>query len=209
MTTSQRMDAIEMAQHRRRPLPETAQTAAYLDMMQQVHRFQDALVAANPEEDQAKRIGAKLAELTELLEAQAVAEHERFYARGEVGGSLNQALLPPLMVDEMTDDRLHGYCVPGLFAMGLNQAMHGGIIAALFDVSMGRLAAGLEQRICRTAYLNTQYRNIAPIGQRLDVRVWTESVEGRKRFLRAELFHGATLCAEADALFVEVRAGHQ
>lgn len=198
-----------MSKRRRRPLPDTEQTAAYLAMMAQVRRFQESLVAANPAPEQAAALHSKLAELTELLDASRVPEHERLYARGAMGSSDSQALLPPVTVDFMDDDELRGHFIPGEFSMGMNQAMHGGIIAAIFDSTMGRLASGVPMRISRTAYLTTQYRNVSPIGERLELRCWVEKTEGRKRFIRAEIHHGETLCAEADALFVEVRAGYQ
>lgn len=209
MTTSQRMDAIEMTQHRRRPFPQDEQAAAYLDMMSQVRQFQDTLVAANPDVAQAQLIQSKLAELTELLATLEVPEHARLYALGDMGIAASQALVPPLTVDHFDDDELHAHFVPGQFAMGMNQAMHGGVIAALFDSAMGRMAAGPQGIPSRTAYLNTQYRNVAPVGVRLELRAQVASIEGRKRFITAQILHGDTLCAEADALFVAVRPGHQ
>ena len=209
MTTSQRMDAIEMTQHRRRPFPQTQQTAAYLKMMAQVRKFQDALVPANPDVEQAQLIQAKLAELTELLEQVAVPEEEQLYALGDMGISDSQALVPPLTVDSFDDNELRAHFVPGQFAMGMNQAMHGGVISLIFDSAMGRMAAGPQGMPCRTAYLTTQYRHVAPVEQRLELHAWVESVEGRKRFIAAKITHGETLCAEADALFVAVRPGHQ
>ena len=208
MTTSQRMDAMEMTQHRRRPFPDTEQAAAYLDMMAQVRAFQNALVPANPDAAQAHQIQTKLAELTDLLETLAVPEHERLYALGNLGSGQSQALLPPLTVDHFDDHELHAHFVPGQFAMGMNQAMHGGVISLIFDSAMGRMAAGPQGIACRTAYLNTQYRHVAPVDQRLELRARVELVEGRKRFIAAQLLHGETLCAEADALFVAVRPGH-
>lgn len=209
MTTSQRMDAVQMAKYRRRPMPDTAQSAAYLEMMREVHRFQSALTAANPDVSQAELLREKIAEITSVLETLRVPEHERLYALGDMGSSEGQALLPPLTMDYMDDDVLRAHFVASEFAMGMNQAMHGGVISAIFDTSMGRLSAGSKIRVSRTAYLTTQYRNVAPIGERLELRCWVVKVEGRKRFIQADLRHGDTLCAEADALFVEVRPGSQ
>ncbi len=209
MTTSQRMDAIEMTRYRRRPFPETPQATAYLDMMDQVRQLQNALVAAKPEVAESQAIAAKLAEVTELVQGLAVSEHEQLYGVGEMGGSISQALLPPLTLDFLDDEELRAHFTAGPFAMGTNQVMHGGVISAIFDTVMGRMALGLDGPACRTAYLNTQYRSVAPIGERLELRARVASIEGRKRFITAELFHGETLCAEADALFVELRSGHQ
>jgi acyl-CoA thioesterase FadM len=58
--------------------------------------------------------------------------------------------------------------------------------------------------MCRTAYLHVDYRAITPIGAEVVVTGQVVGVEGRKRLLRGELRHGDTLCAAADALFVEL-----
>ena len=65
---------------------------------------------------------------------------------------------------------------------------------------------GTQMRICRTAYLTTQYRNVTPIGERLELRAHMESAQGRKRFITGQLWH-AIPCAEADALFIELKPG--
>lgn len=38
------------------------------------------------------------------------------------------------------------------------------------------------------------------------MRAWVDRVEGRKRFIRGDMWVGETLCAEVDSLFVELRA---
>ena len=56
-------------------------------------------------------------------------------------------------------------------------------------------------------YEGTDFRAITPVNAMLDVRAWLASDEGRKRLLRGEIRHGATLCAEAEGLFVALRPG--
>lgn len=209
MTTSQSIDAIEMAQQRRRPLEDTPHTRAYVDMLAEVAAFHDVLVKANPNSEQLEYLTASLAELRTMLAGETVAEHERWYARGEMGGAHTQVLMPPLIIDDVDDQELHAHTVVGDYFTGLNQAVHGGVVSVLFDTAMGRLAMGKKLRVCRTAYLTTQYRNVTPLGERLELRATVDSSEGRKRFISAQLWHQDTLCAEADALFVEVRQGAQ
>ena len=48
---------------------------------------------------------------------------------------------------------------------------------------------------------------MTPVGVELEVRVWMDRIEGRKRFVRGELKHGPVLCAEAEGLFVELLEG--
>ena len=198
-----------MSKHRRRPLEDTPHTRAYIDMLAEVSAFHDALAQANPTPEQVEQLTSSMAELRTMLEGQAVAEHERWYGRGQLNGLRTQVLMPPLTIEAVDDQELRAYTVAGEYFTGMNQALHGGVVSVLFDTAMGRLAMGRTMRICRTASLTTQYRNVAPIGQRLDLRATLDSAEGRKRFISAQLWHEDTLCAEADALFVELRQGAQ
>lgn len=198
-----------MAKHRRRPLEDTPHTRAYVDMLSEVAAFHDALVQANPSPEQLAQMSASLAEMRTMLEGAAVTEHERWYARGELSGTATQVLMPPMTVEYVDDAEFRAHTVAGDYFMGLNGAMHGGVVSVLFDTAMGRMAMGTESRVSRTAYLTTHYRNITPIGERLELHAKVDSVDGRKRFISAQLWHEDTLCAEADALFIEVRPGSQ
>ena len=198
-----------MAKHRRRPLEDTPHTRAYVDMLSEVAAFHDALVQANPSPEQLAQMSASLAEMRTMLAGAAVTEHERWYARGELSGTATQVLMPPMTVEYVDDAEFRAHTVAGDYFMGLNGAMHGGVVSVLFDTAMGRMARGTEARVSRTAYLTTHYRNITPIGERLELHAKVDSVDGRKRFISAQLWHEDTLCAEADALFIEVRPGSQ
>ena len=198
-----------MAKHRRRPLEETPHTRAYVDMLGEVAAFHDALVQANPSPEQLAHMSASLAQMRTMLDDAAVAERERWYARGELSGTATQVMMPPMTIEHVDDAELRAHTVAGEYFMGLNGAMHGGVVSVLFDTAMGRMAMGTQFRVCRTAYLTTHYRNITPIGKRLELHARVDSTEGRKRFISAQLWHEDTLCAEADALFIEVRPGSQ
>lgn len=208
MSTTQHTDAIEMAKVRRRPLPDTPQVRAYIRLIKEVSQFHDALVQASPSEQQLTEVTETLASVRGVLEDTAVAEREQLYGNGQLGGP-NQLLMPPITYDALADDELRAHTVANKYYMGLNDTMHGGVVSVLFDTVMGRMAVGTEGRVCRTAYLTTHYRNITPIGERLDLHVAVEKAEGRKRFITGQLWHGETLCAEAESLFIEVKAGQQ
>src|SRR5690625_2753203 len=208
MTTSQDMDAIDMATQRHRPLEDTPESRAYLKMLCEVAAFQDTLVQANPTPEQVASVTDSVATMRAMLQTQVVAEHQRWYGRGEVG-SQAQVLMPQLSIEHVDDTELRATTVVGEYFTGINGAVHGGVVSVLFDTAMGRLAKGTAERVCRTAYLTTQYRHITPVGQRLDLLATVTAAEGRKRFIAAELWHEDQLCAEADALFVEVRPGAQ
>ncbi len=116
---------------------------------------------------------------------------------------------PELIVEVLDNERFEGTTLIGDYFLGVNGAAHGGIIAYIFDDILGRLSAGLDRAPSRTAYLKTDFRAITPVNERLRVHAWVEQIEGRKRFLRGEILHGDVVCAEADALFVELLPGQQ
>lgn len=197
-----------MSQIRRQPFPQTPHTQAYEQMIEEARQVQDALVQANPSAEQLAELTQTLSALRATLTQQAVPEEERLYGRGQMGGT-NQLLVPRMTFDHVDDHQLEAHLVAGEFFNGINEAMHGGVVSVVFDTAMGRLAMGAQHRICRTAYLTTQYRNVTPIGEHLEVRATVDTVQGRKRFISGQLWHGETLCAEAEALFIEVTAGQR
>src|SRR5699024_1485263 len=129
------------------------------------------------------------------------------YGRGSMGGSKTHALMPTMTMDYVDDELLRAHTVAGNYFAGMSNAMHGGVVLVLFDTVMGRLAMCTQTRICLIAYLTCTYRHPTPIGERLELRAHMESAQGRKRFITGQLWHGDTLCAEADALFIELKPG--
>ena len=92
--------------------------------------------------------------------------------------------------------------------VGGNNAVHGGMVAMLFDVMCGIVLHSVNRPISRTAFLHVDYRNVTPIEVPLTVRGWVAKVEGRKTFVGAELTDPAgTLLAEANGLMVELLPG--
>jgi len=209
MTSLDSLDGIAMAKLRGRRLEDTPHTRAYREMLDAVRGFQNAVVQANPSPQQLEQMTASLRQMQATLEAQAVPEAERWYGRGGVRDGRLHLVTPQLRFDAVEDDRIEAHTIPGEFYIGMNGAMHGGIVSAIFDALLGRMASGTQGRVCRTAYLTTNYRAITPLNERLDLVAKIESVERRKRFVSGQLWHGDTLCAEADALFVELLPGHQ
>ncbi len=106
------------------------------------------------------------------------------------------------------DGRLHGWARFRRFHLGRNGAVHGGIIAHLFDSVLGKtsfmLTGGPYQR---TAYLHVNYRKIVPIEKELQVDAGVSRVEGRKIFVDMRLCDGGTLLADGEGLFVLLKPG--
>lgn len=94
------------------------------------------------------------------------------------------------------------------FHLGRNGAVHGGVIAHLFDSVLGKTAylftGGPHQR---TAYLHINYRKIVPIDKELQVDARVVRVEDRKIFVDMRLRDGDALLAEGEGLFVRLKPG--
>jgi acyl-coenzyme A thioesterase PaaI-like protein len=117
-----------------------------------------------------------------------------------------RVLGPVLEVSAVDRDSLQGTVTFTSFYLGGNGAAHGGAIPLFLDEVLGRLANS-GRPICRTAYLNVDYRRVTPIGRKLRVEARFEREEGRKRYLHGALYDGEHLTAEGHGLFVELRAG--
>jgi acyl-coenzyme A thioesterase PaaI-like protein len=92
--------------------------------------------------------------------------------------------------------------------VGGNNAVHGGMVAMMFDVMCGIIIHAIGRPISRTAFLHVDYRSVTPIDVPLTVRGWSSKAEGRKTFVNAELTDGSgTLLAEANGLMVRLLPG--
>jgi acyl-coenzyme A thioesterase PaaI-like protein len=116
----------------------------------------------------------------------------------------------PNSVDPGEDGRLRGWALFRRFHLGRNGAVHGGIIAHLFDSVLGKtsfvLTGGPYQR---TAYLHVNYRKIVPIEKELQIDAGVARVEGRKIFVEMRLSDGDTLLADGEGLFVLLKPGQR
>ena len=114
----------------------------------------------------------------------------------------------PNSVDPCEDGRLRGWARFRRFHLGRNGAVHGGIIAHLFDSVLGKtsfvLTGGPYQR---TAYLHVNYRKIVPIEKELQVEAGVSRTEGRKIFVEMRLCDGADVLADGEGLFVRLKPG--
>ena len=98
---------------------------------------------------------------------------------------------------------------PGSEHQGYPGIMHGGILYALLDETIGR-AAFLRDMWVVTARMEVRYRRPVPIGSRL--RVEGTIVRARGRALEASgraLLADGTVAAEASGLFMELPAAQR
>lgn len=180
----------------------------YAQLISQLRTFLDMFSSAVLSGESSQELHATLSEATDVLAEEQVPEERRRYGRLPHLPAAGQATSPWYEVLEATPpDLLTGRAVFGPFFLGGKGAAHGGSIPLLFDELFGWLANAEGMPSSRTAYLSTQYRSVVRIGAELTFSAWTDRVEGRKRFLRAELRDGHVLCADAESLFVTLRPG--
>jgi acyl-coenzyme A thioesterase PaaI-like protein len=149
---------------------------------------------------------ARLAQVSDMLSAFLAPERQQITGyRLDLPGR-GQAFAPVFEPNRWDEQQVTGTVTLGRYYLGGNGAAHGGAVPLLFDEVMGRLAS-TGRKPARTAYLHVNFRAITPIDTELRLETHFDREEGRKRFLVGTLYHGDVLCADAEALFVELRPG--
>lgn len=117
-------------------------------------------------------------------------------------------LMPPWRIRSIGPDGVDVAVQFSRYHVGGNNAVHGGVVALMFDVMCGMIIHAVGRPISRTAFLHVDYRNVTPIDVPLTLRGWTSNIEGRKTFVNADLTDpDGTLLAEANGLMVQLRPG--
>ncbi|MFT4124611.1 MAG: PaaI family thioesterase [Gordonia sp. (in: high G+C Gram-positive bacteria)] len=179
----------------------------YGELGEEMRRFLDLARYACPPEDETAGLIDDLRALNARLERTQVDEWTSpsgtridLPARGNI-------TLPPYVVEQASADGVIVTVTFRPFHLGGNKAAHGGHVAVAFD-DLGGMAAALKvSGITRTAYLTVTYRSLTPLTVPLQMHAWVETRDGRKCFVRGTLHDGDRLCAEMDALFIQLRPG--
>jgi acyl-coenzyme A thioesterase PaaI-like protein len=179
--------------------------AEYGDMIAALRDFLDDVAAAAPDAATTVALTDDLNRWADRLAQSAVPERRQIFARRLDLPGRGQTMSPSFIPIAGDREKVAGTVTFGRYFLGGGGAVHGGAIPLLFDEVLGRLASSGGRAPARTAYLNTDFRSITPVGVELAVRAWFVSEQGRKRTLRAQLSHEDTLCAEAEGLFIEPR----
>ena len=117
-------------------------------------------------------------------------------------------LMPPWQIREFGPEGVEVGVQYSRYHVGGNNAVHGRMVAMMFDVMCGIIIHSIGRPISRTTFLHVDYRNITPIDVPLTMRGWASKVEGRKTFVNAELRDPAgTLLAESNGLMVQLLPG--
>ena len=149
----------------------------------------------------------------EVDAADAAATRSRNRELSTYTGKLN-VLAPPMTVHagELADGRaaLIGRVALDRLREGPPRAVHGGVVAGLFDELLGagqRLAGGGPGV---TGRLTVRYRRPTPIGEDLEFRVWVHDNRTRRVVLRGDCRVAGSdpdrshLTAEAEAVFLRI-----
>jgi len=105
----------------------------------------------------------------------------------------------------LSGGRVHASVTFGALYEGPPGYVHGGFIAMAFDEVLSLANARLGQP-GMTGTLSVKYRHPTPLHREVHLRSWVEHMKGRRVVVRGELSDGDTLCAEAEGLFVALRA---
>lgn len=181
------------------------QIEAYSAVLDELHAFHDALASAAPGAGMLDQLAGDLRRWKNSLALMEVPELERLSGRIQALPVRGHPALPPFVVDVSNGDRVEGTLTFGPYFLGGGSAVHGGMIMMMFDEVLGIHASSGGRRAARTAYMKTDFRSIVPIGETIRVRAWFEQEEGRKRYVRGDMWAGDVLCAEVEGLFVELR----
>jgi acyl-coenzyme A thioesterase PaaI-like protein len=114
-------------------------------------------------------------------------------------------LAPPIRL-WLEGERMVGSATFGAAYEGPPGCVHGGYVAAAFDEVLGSTQS-LSGSPGMTGRLTVSYRSPTPLETDLRFIGWLERVDGRKIFTRGELWADDRLCAEAEGLFISIRAG--
>jgi acyl-coenzyme A thioesterase PaaI-like protein len=167
--------------------------------------LQDRVVAARPPGDVVEHAARQIEQVAELLAEHSVGEPEQVAARLMPEAGRGQTLVPPIRVEDWDDSRVKGRMQFHRFHLGSNGAAHGGAISLFFDDLLGQLANMPGHPRARTASIRVNYRRIIPIDHELIARAEIIGRDGRKLTIAGELRGGATVLADAEGLFIQLR----
>jgi acyl-coenzyme A thioesterase PaaI-like protein len=184
----------------RRLVAHLRKTQAPREMLQQVEREVAALNDALAPYDH----GGPFAQRSLVM--QTMESHVRdtdlpadYFPYSPVIGPLNA--ISPLISFDFDGEEIraeHAFDAP---YNGPPTAVHGGIIALVFDELLGALGA-MRDTGGFTGTLTIRYRSLTPIGEKIRMRSWIAGQEGRKTFVSGTMHHGDRLCAEAEGIFI-------
>jgi len=128
---------------------------------------------------------------------------DRLFEQHPFAGPANP-LAPPLELFE-TDDGPAATVTYDHRHEGMPGKVHGGVLAAAFDLVLGAAAARAAGRPAPTGRLTVRYRIPTPLHVELRYESRIQRVDGRKIIATATVRDGDQVTAEAEGLFISAR----
>ncbi len=178
----------------------------YAALVTELRGFLDDLASARPEPADSAELATTLRQWRSRLAQTRTGEHGQVFGRRPDLPSRGHTMLPSYVVHEVDGSTISATVSFGRYYLGGGEAVHGGAIPLVFDELFGTLANFGDRPSSRTAYLTVGFRSVTPLDTELRVTGRVERVEGRKTTVSGQLWHGDRLCADAEALFVALRA---
>ena len=184
-----------------------------------------ALRTADAPGDVLERVTALLGEATGLLAAHrvdgtpgqnalrvaetssaefATGDPARFFPYSPVVGPLSP-IAPPIVV-AFDGERLRGRVTLSATYAGPPGAVHGGIVAMVFDELLGAVNACLGLGAF-TGTLSIRYEQLTPIDTELELESWVDRTEGRKVHTVGTIRAAGEVTARAEGVFIRVDPG--
>ena len=190
------------------PEPTTKGGPDYGRFIEAVRALQDHTRAVDAPDDVITQAAVLIEDVTALLAPYWADEWASPSGRRMDLPNRGNVLGIPAELEKSADGRIRGIAQFRRFHLGRNGAVHGGVIAQLFDSLLGYTAAKLTRSLYqRTAFLHVNYRQIVPIEKELSVDAGIERIDGRKIFVQGRLVDGDVVLADGEALFVRLRPG--
>jgi acyl-coenzyme A thioesterase PaaI-like protein len=178
---------------------------AYGQLIERLRGLIDAAAATGASDADVEAAAALVDDLTQLLRP-AVPAGTLFPAGHRFDlPARGHPLLVPLRVDVLTEEVMRGSLRFTSAHVGHPGLAHGGFVALVFDEAFGAFAVQGKPPY-RTATMTISYRAGTPVDVNLAIQVRKVDHDGRKLRVAALIQHGATVTAEAEALFIQPRA---
>jgi acyl-coenzyme A thioesterase PaaI-like protein len=128
-------------------------------------------------------------------------EPAEFFPYSSVVGPMNP-IAPPIVLD-FDGTTVSGTVTLGEVYAGPPGAVHGGIIALIFDELLG-VANVLSGVGAFTGTLNIRYERFTPLREELEVAAHVDRTEGKKVFTVGTISSGGAITARAEGIFIQV-----
>lgn len=185
--------------HRREP------PAGFPEYLESLRALLDSAAEARP--DVLAALTAEIQALTRHLQRYRVGEAHRLFGRLPDEPGRGSPVTVPYVIRLLTPERLVADVRFRPLHLGGNGAAHGGTVAHMFDEVMAEAANAGDRPLARTAFLTVNYRSITPVETDLHLEATLTGIDGRKRWMAGQLWHGDVLCADANGLWVELLDG--